>query len=52
MVARDPDDALTSISRSTGPTIVLVDAHGRTVEPPLSPPLHLEQPLRHLAQAH
>jgi hypothetical protein len=52
MVARDPDDALKSISRSTGPTIVLVDARGRTVEPPLSPPLHLEQPLRHLAQAH
>jgi hypothetical protein len=53
MVALDPGDALKSIWRPTGPTIVLVDAHGRTVEPPLSPPpLHLEHALRHLGQAH
>jgi hypothetical protein len=51
VVALDPHDALKSISRPSGATIVLVDAHGGTVEPTLSPPLHLERALRQLRQA-
>jgi hypothetical protein len=49
VVAQDANDALKSISRPGGPTIVLVDSHGgMTVENPLSSRLHLEQALRKL----
>jgi hypothetical protein len=53
VVAQDTKNALKSISRPSGATIVLVDRHGgMTVEPPLSSPLHLEWALRKLRHVH
>lgn len=53
VVALDADNALKSISRPSGPTIVLVDAHGgMRVEPPLSAGFQLEWALQQLRQGH
>ena len=50
-VALDADNALKSISRPNGPTIVLVDARGgMTVERPLSPGFDLGRKLQQLRQ--
>jgi hypothetical protein len=52
-VALDAHNVLKLISQKSGPTIVLVDAHGGAkVEPPLSQVLHLEGALRQLRLAH
>ncbi len=52
-VALDADNALKSISRSQGPTIVLVDGRGgMTVERPLSPGFDLAHKLQQLRQPH
>jgi hypothetical protein len=53
VVALDANNALKSISQPSGATVVLVDAHGgMTVEPRLSPPLHLKRALQKLGQVH
>jgi len=52
-VALDADNALKSISRPQGPTIVLVDGGGgMTVERPLSPGFDLGHKLQQLRQPH
>jgi len=50
IVALDSNDALQSISRPAGATIVLVDAHGGMTVEPQDSPLHLKLALQRLRQ--
>jgi hypothetical protein len=53
VIALDTNDALKSIARPSGPTIVFVDSHGAmTVEPQRSSRFHLQHALQKLQQAH
>jgi hypothetical protein len=53
VIALDANDALKSIARPSGPTIVFVDSHGAmTVEPQRSSRFHLQHALQKLQQAH